>query len=151
MPCLQRIFTDELWETCSVKEVFPDRVVVTLKDPKNKDAKPEERVIDAGFVLWSTGIGESWQFQYDALSFQLTHSSVPAMNPFVKTLVDKLPNQSHKKAIVVDEHLRVKGSPLGTVYCIGDAATVSRCRPDGNMDFELSFSGRSRPTWSITS
>lgn len=47
------------------------------------------------------------------------------MNPFVQTLVNKLPNQSHKKAIVVDEHLRVKGSPLGTVYAVGDAATVS--------------------------
>jgi hypothetical protein len=42
----------------SVKEVFPDRVIVTLKDPKDKDAKPVEREIPAGFVLWSTGIGE---------------------------------------------------------------------------------------------
>lgn len=51
---------------------------------------------------------------------------VIAMNPFVQVLVNKLPNQSHKKAIVVDEHLRVKGSPLGTVYAVGDAATVGR-------------------------
>ena len=60
------------------------------------------------------------------------------MNPFVKTLVDKLPNQSHKKAIVVDEHLRVKGSPLGTVYCIGDAATVSYNQIKVNMVGTLS-------------
>jgi NADH dehydrogenase len=43
---------------CSVKEVFPDKVIVTLKDPKDKDSKPVEREIPAGFVLWSTGIGE---------------------------------------------------------------------------------------------
>ena len=72
MPSLQRIWTDTLWATCSVKEVFPDRVIVTLKDPKNKDAKPEERVIDAGFVLWSTGIGELGHFYYGTLTFQLT-------------------------------------------------------------------------------
>lgn len=93
----------EVVKNARVKEVFTDKVIVTLKDPKDKDSKPVEREIPAGFVLWSTGI---------------------AMNPFVRTLVNKLPNQSHKKAIVVDEHLRVKGSPLGTVYCIGDAATV---------------------------
>lgn len=65
-------------------------------------------------------IGDSLVGLADALS-----RSYAAMNPFVRTLVNKLPNQSHKKAIVVDEHLRVKGSPLGTVYCIGDAATAS--------------------------
>jgi hypothetical protein len=54
------------------------------------------------------------------------------MNPFVKTLVEKLPNQHHSKAIVVDNHLRVKGSPLGTVYCIGDSATVS-----GYLTFDI--------------
>ena len=35
------------------------------------------------------------------------------------------PNQVHKKAIEVDAHLRVKGAPIGEVYAIGDASTVS--------------------------
>jgi NADH dehydrogenase FAD-containing subunit len=32
--------------------------------------------------------------------------------------------QVHKKAIEVDAHLRVRGAPLGTVYAVGDCATV---------------------------
>jgi len=47
-----------------------------------------------------------------------------AMNPFVKRLVELLPNQFHSKAVEVDSFLRVEGTPLGTVYAIGDAATV---------------------------
>jgi len=46
------------------------------------------------------------------------------MNPFTRRVSDLLPNQVHKKAIVVDAHLRVKGAPLGEVYAIGDCATV---------------------------
>jgi hypothetical protein len=54
---------EEVFDSCpavcfSVKEVFTDKVVVTLKDPKDKNAKPIEREIPAGFVLWSTGIGK---------------------------------------------------------------------------------------------
>jgi hypothetical protein len=46
------------------------------------------------------------------------------MNPFTARVSSLLPNQVHKKAIEVDAHLRVKGAPLGTVYAIGDCATV---------------------------
>lgn len=46
------------------------------------------------------------------------------MNPFTQRVSDLLPNQVHKKAIVVDARLRVKGAPLGEVYAIGDCATV---------------------------
>jgi NADH dehydrogenase len=46
------------------------------------------------------------------------------MNPFVRRLVQLLPNQYNQKAIQVDDQLRVKGAPLGTVYALGDAATV---------------------------
>lgn len=63
----------------------------------------EQHTIPTKFVLWSTGI---------------------AMNPFTQRVSDLLPNQVHKKAIVVDAHLRVKGAPLGEVYAIGDCATV---------------------------
>lgn len=46
------------------------------------------------------------------------------MNPFTRLVASKLPNQYHKHALEVDSHLRVLGAPLGTVYCIGDAATI---------------------------
>ncbi|KAK4686435.1 NADH:quinone reductase (non-electrogenic), partial [Tremellales sp. Uapishka_1] len=86
-----------------VQEVTNEKVVLSLKDPKDKNAKPTTKEIEAGFVLWSTGI---------------------AMNPFVKRLVELLPNQFHSKAVEVDSFLRVEGAPRGTIYCIGDAATV---------------------------
>jgi NADH dehydrogenase FAD-containing subunit len=47
------------------------------------------------------------------------------MNPFTSKVAGYLPNQVHKKAIEVDSYLRVKGAPQGTVYAIGDCATVS--------------------------
>jgi NADH dehydrogenase FAD-containing subunit len=46
------------------------------------------------------------------------------MNPFTKRLVELLPNQYHSKAVEVDSFLRVEGAPQGTVYAMGDAATV---------------------------
>ncbi|KAF8077742.1 hypothetical protein FPV67DRAFT_1662541 [Lyophyllum atratum] len=83
-----------------VESVNQDSVTYTTKD---KDGKKITHVIPSNFVLWSTGI---------------------AMNPFTKKVSEMLPNQAHKKAIVVDAHLRVKGAPLGDVYAIGDAATI---------------------------
>jgi len=47
------------------------------------------------------------------------------MNPFTKRVADLLPNQVHEKAIVVDAQLRVRGAPGGSVYAVGDCATVS--------------------------
>jgi NADH dehydrogenase len=47
------------------------------------------------------------------------------MNPFTKRLVEILPNQFHSKAVITDSFLRVQGAPKGTVYAIGDAATIS--------------------------
>jgi hypothetical protein len=47
-----------------------------------------------------------------------------AMNPFTKLVASQLPNQYHKHALEVDSHLRVLGSRLGTVYAIGDCATI---------------------------
>jgi hypothetical protein len=41
-----------------VQEVTEDKVTLSIKNPKDKDAKPEIKELDAGFVLWSTGIGE---------------------------------------------------------------------------------------------
>jgi NADH dehydrogenase FAD-containing subunit len=85
----------------SVTEVSPTVVRYTVKDARTGEVAHHE--IPANFVLWSTGI---------------------AMNPFTARVSNLLPNQVHRKAIEVDAHLRVKGSPLGTVYAIGDCSTV---------------------------
>ena len=42
----------------SVQEVTPEKVTLTVKDSKDKDAKSRIEEIPAGFVLWSTGIGK---------------------------------------------------------------------------------------------
>lgn len=83
-----------------VKEVTDNAVTYTTKD---KDGKPVEHVLDSGFTLWSTGI---------------------AMNPFTQKVASLLPNQYHAKALEVDSHLRVIGTPANTVYALGDAATI---------------------------
>jgi NADH dehydrogenase FAD-containing subunit len=83
-----------------VSAINPEYILYTTR---GADGQMEQHTIPTKFVLWSTGI---------------------AMNPFTKRVSDLLPNQVHKKAIVVDAHLRVKGAPLGEVYAIGDSATV---------------------------
>ncbi|KAM0750316.1 nucleotide-binding domain-containing protein, partial [Meredithblackwellia eburnea MCA 4105] len=82
-----------------VKEVTPDSVKYSQKI----DGKTVEFEIPSGFTLWSTGI---------------------AMNPFTERVASLLPNQYHKHALEVDSHLRVIGAPLGTVYALGDCATI---------------------------
>lgn len=79
----------------------PSNVLYTVQ---NAEGKTEQHSIPTNFVLWSTGI---------------------AMNPFTARVTTLLPNQIHKKAIVVDSHLRVLGAPKGEVYAIGDCSTVS--------------------------
>lgn len=76
-------------------------MVYSTKDEKGNLV---EKTIPHNFVLWSTGI---------------------AMNPFTARVANLLPNQFHMKAIEVDAFLRVKGAPLGTVYAVGDASSVS--------------------------
>lgn len=46
------------------------------------------------------------------------------MNPFTSRVASLLQNQYHKLALEVDSHLRVLGAPLGTVYALGDCATI---------------------------
>ncbi|KAH8925094.1 nucleotide-binding domain-containing protein [Atractiella rhizophila] len=109
-----------------VKAITPNSVTYSIKD---RSGRRIEKTIPAGFVLWSTGI---------------------SMNPLTKQVSDKLPNQSHLHAFSVDSHLRVRGAPLGTLYAIGDCATmetrlvdylmevVGICDKDddGKIDFE---------------
>ncbi len=79
----------------------PNYVIYTTRDSEGNTV---QHTIPTNFILWSTGI---------------------AMNPFTERVSSLLPNQVHKKAIEVDAQLRVKGAPLGTVYAVGDCATVS--------------------------
>ncbi|GAA5838676.1 hypothetical protein JCM3766R1_001558 [Sporobolomyces carnicolor] len=95
-----------------VKEVQADKVIYTTKDPKTGEMSEHE--VDSGFTLWSTGI---------------------AMNPFTKRVASLLPNQYHKHALEVDSHLRVLGAPLGTVYALGDCATIETNLVDHLLEF----------------
>ena len=61
---------------------------------------------------------------YSQWGSELTAVSFTAMNPFTQRVASLLPNQYHKHALEVDSHLRVLGAPLGTVYAIGDCATI---------------------------
>ncbi|WFD31183.1 hypothetical protein MSPP1_002217 [Malassezia sp. CBS 17886] len=84
-----------------VTEVLPDAVIYTVKDPVTGES--ETRKLPSGLTIWSAGIDKA---------------------PFTQTLSTGLPDQGHAKALVVDEHLRVLGTPPGTVYAMGDASTV---------------------------
>ncbi|CAO1622589.1 unnamed protein product [Parajaminaea phylloscopi] len=94
-----------------VKEVKENSVVYTVKDAEGAVTEHE---IPSGMTLWSTGI---------------------AMSPFTKRMTNILPNQSHLKALLVDSHLRVQGTPPGTVYALGDASTVDTRLIDSLYDF----------------
>ncbi|KAJ2156608.1 swr1 complex component [Coemansia sp. RSA 552] len=73
---------------------------------RHPDGSVTEHEIPQGFVLWSTGI---------------------SLTPFTRLLCDKLPDaQKNRHAISVDEYLRVKGVSDGSVYALGDCATVER-------------------------
>lgn len=95
-----RLFQADQSSSSSVASVTPNLVLYTAQ---NAEGKTEQHSIPTNFVLWSTGI---------------------AMNPFTARVTSLLPNQVHKKAIVIDAHLRVLGAPKGEIYAIGDCATV---------------------------
>ncbi|KAF9189755.1 hypothetical protein BGZ51_009297 [Haplosporangium sp. Z 767] len=82
-----------------VAKVNPKSVVYKEK------ATGKELEVPFGVCLWSTGVG---------------------MTPLVKTLVSKLPagSQSNIHALETDAYMRVIGTPEGTVYAIGDCATI---------------------------
>ncbi|KAJ2830047.1 hypothetical protein IWW50_000513, partial [Coemansia erecta] len=71
---------------------------------RHADGSETEHEIPQGFVLWSTGL---------------------SLTPFTKLLCQKLPDaQRNRHAITVDAHLRMKGVRDGSVYALGDCATV---------------------------
>ncbi|KAJ1943326.1 hypothetical protein FBU59_002945, partial [Linderina macrospora] len=76
----------------------------------NKDADGQiiEHEVPQGFVLWSTGL---------------------SLTPFTRLICDHLAGaQKNRHAITVDDCLRVKGIPDGSVYALGDCATIEMPR-----------------------
>ncbi|KAK8143455.1 hypothetical protein G3M48_007241 [Beauveria asiatica] len=84
-----------------VQEVHPDKIVFSQKQPDGSNLTKE---LPIGFCLWSTGVSQTEFAQRIA-----------------KTLGDF---QTNRRALETDTHLRLKGSPLGDVYAIGDCSTV---------------------------
>ncbi|KAG0343575.1 hypothetical protein BG004_005205 [Podila humilis] len=99
--------TEAKFKRESINVVTNSRVVKinpTTVDFKNKLTN-EVSSTPFGVCLWSTGVG---------------------MTPLVRSLVAKLPDgsQANKHAIETDGFMRVLGTPEGTVYAIGDCATI---------------------------
>ncbi|ATY65962.1 NADH-ubiquinone oxidoreductase 64 kDa [Cordyceps militaris] len=84
-----------------VQEVHPDKIVFSQKQP---DGSLVTKELPIGFCLWSTGVSQTEFAQKIA-----------------KTLGDF---QTNRRALETDTHLRLTGSPLGSVYAIGDCSTV---------------------------
>ncbi|KAJ2519064.1 hypothetical protein H4217_002927 [Coemansia sp. RSA 1939] len=84
-----------------VQQVTPDSIVFSTANP---DGSVTEHSMPQGFVLWSTGI---------------------SLTPFTSLICQRLPDaQKNRHAITVDSHLRVKGIPDGSVYALGDCASI---------------------------
>ena len=84
-----------------VKDVQADKIIFTQKDENGKTVTKE---LPMGFCLWSTGVSQT---------------------DFSARLAAKLGKaQVNQHALETDTHLRLNGSPLGTVYAIGDCSTV---------------------------
>ena len=83
-----------------VQGVAEDRVTVV-----NNEGQATE--IPFGACVWATGI---------------------AMHPLIKQLQQRLPEgtQTHFRSVVTDEFFRVRGAPSGSIFALGDAATIGQ-------------------------
>jgi NADH:ubiquinone reductase (non-electrogenic) len=80
-----------------VTEAEPQKVHIKVKGGT-------EQTLDFGMLLWVGGV---------------------CMRPFVKGLCEQIgkeAGQNDRRGLVVDECLRVKGTPLGEVFAVGDCA-----------------------------
>jgi len=92
-----------------VKKVDKDNIY--LRD------KSGETALEYGVMVWVAGVG---------------------MRPFTKNLVEKIgkeKGQTDRRGLLVDECLRVMGTPLGEVFAIGDCA-VSGKPPTAQVAFQ---------------
>ena len=101
----------EVLTNSRVKEVQPDKILFTQKDENGETITKE---LPMGFCLWSTGV---------------------AQTELAKKIADKIDIQTNKHALETDTHLRLNGSPLGSVYAIGDCATVQNNVADHLITF----------------
>jgi NADH dehydrogenase len=95
-----------------VKEVRPDKILFTQKDENGETVTKE---LPMGFCLWSTGVSQT------AFSQKVAAALGDA--------------QTNKHALETDTHLRLKGTPLGDVYAIGDCSTVQNNVADHLVTF----------------
>ncbi|KAK9812482.1 hypothetical protein WJX73_003352 [Symbiochloris irregularis] len=103
------IYTANVFKRSGIELVLNSRVQSVAKN-KVSVVGPNKEVTDIPFgaCVWATGV---------------------AMSPLTKQLQGKLPGnlQHHFRSIVTDECLQVKGSE-GSIYAIGDAATIEQER-----------------------
>ncbi|KAI7859676.1 pyridine nucleotide-disulfide oxidoreductase-domain-containing protein [Circinella umbellata] len=88
-----------------VLRILKDKVIYKKKNPI--EGEPPFGEVSYGLCLWSTGI---------------------AMTPFATMLAEKLGTQVHKRAIQTDIYCRVLGIPDGSVFAIGDCATIKNVK-----------------------
>ncbi|MCJ1250319.1 hypothetical protein MMC30_007545 [Trapelia coarctata] len=114
----------EVLTNARVKEVRPDKILFSQKDDNGETVTKE---LPMGFCLWSTGV---------------------AQTAFSSRISAKLPVQTNRHALETDTHLRLSGAPLGTVYAIGDCATVQNNVADHIAHFlrSLALSHNKDPT-----
>ena len=73
------------------------KIIFTEKGPEGQIITKE---LPMGFCLWSTGVSQT---------------------PFAQRIAELLGDQQkNRHALETDTHLRLNGTPLGTVYAIGD-------------------------------
>ncbi|KAI4205408.1 MAG: hypothetical protein LQ350_000451 [Teloschistes chrysophthalmus] len=101
----------EVLTNSRVKEVQPDKILFTQKNEQGETVTKE---LPMGFCLWSTGVSQT---------------------DFCKRLASKLPTQTNRHALETDTHLRLNGTPLGSVYAIGDCSTVQNNVADHLVTF----------------
>ena len=94
-----------------VKEVAPEKIIFSQK---HEDGKVVEKEIPMGFCLWSTGVSQT---------------------EFCQNIAKKIEVQTNRHALETDTHLRLNGTPLGSVYAIGDCATVQNNVADHIVHF----------------
>ena len=94
-----------------VKELQSEKIIFTQKA---EDGKTVEKEIPMGFCLWSTGVSQT---------------------EFCHEIAKKIEVQTNKHALETDTHLRLNGTPLGSVYAIGDCSTVQNNVADHLVHF----------------
>lgn len=101
-------YTADVFKRNGIDLVLNSRVQsVSFDRVTTVDKNGGETEIPFGACVWATGI---------------------AMNPLVKDLQAILPEgtQTHFRSIVTDEYLRVRGAPDGSMFALGDAATIEQ-------------------------